>query len=49
MQPLIPPPVSISLSRASKILCDDTYSNKSWAIVAQGMFALKEINQMERE
>lgn len=34
---------------ASKIICDDTYSNKSWCIVAQGMFALREINQMERE
>lgn len=34
---------------ASKVLCDDTYSNKSWAIVAQGMFSLREINQMERE
>ena len=32
---------------ASKIICDDTYSNKSWCIVAQGMFALREINQME--
>jgi hypothetical protein len=34
---------------ASKVICDDTYSNKSWAIVAQGMFSLREINQMERE
>ena len=34
---------------ASKIICDDTYSNQSWGIVAQKMFALKEINQMERE
>jgi hypothetical protein len=34
---------------ASKVMCDDTYSNKSWGIVAQGMFALREINQMERE
>ncbi|KAI0282484.1 hypothetical protein BGY98DRAFT_954300 [Russula aff. rugulosa BPL654] len=34
---------------ASKIICDDTYSNKSWCIVGQGMFALREINQMERE
>jgi hypothetical protein len=34
---------------ASKIICDDTYSNKSWCIVSQGMFALQEINQMERE
>ena len=32
-----------------KVICDDTYSNKSWAIVAQGMFTLREINQMERE
>ncbi|THH16171.1 hypothetical protein EW146_g4417, partial [Bondarzewia mesenterica] len=34
---------------ASKIICDDTYSNKSWSILGQGMFALREINQMERE
>jgi hypothetical protein len=34
---------------ASKIICDDTYSNKSWCIVSQGMFALWEINQMEHE
>ncbi|KAI9441963.1 hypothetical protein BJY52DRAFT_1128812, partial [Lactarius psammicola] len=27
---------------ASKIICDDTYSNKSWCIVGQGMFALQE-------
>jgi hypothetical protein len=33
---------------ASKIICDDTYSNKSWCIVGQGMFALRQINQMER-
>ena len=34
---------------ASKVICDDTYSNKSWSIVGQGMFQLREINQMERE
>lgn len=34
---------------SSKVMCDDTYSNKSWCIVAQGMFTLHEINQMERE
>lgn len=34
---------------ASKIICDDTYSNKSWCVVGQGLFSLKEINQMERE
>ncbi|EIW80626.1 hypothetical protein CONPUDRAFT_82776 [Coniophora puteana RWD-64-598 SS2] len=34
---------------ASKVICDDTYSNKSWSIVAQSMFQLREINQMERE
>jgi len=34
---------------ASKVVCDDTYSNKSWAVVGQSMFQLKEINQMERE
>ncbi|KAG1795405.1 uncharacterized protein HD556DRAFT_1442247 [Suillus plorans] len=32
---------------ASKVICDSTYSNKSWSIVAQGMFQLREINQME--
>jgi hypothetical protein len=34
---------------ASKVLYDETYSNPSWEIVAQRMFGLKEINQMERE
>ena len=34
---------------ASKVICNDTYSNKSWSIVGQGMFQLREINQMERE
>ena len=34
---------------ASKVICDDAYSNKSWRIVSQGMFALREINQMEHE
>ncbi|KAL4268494.1 Cyclin-like protein [Pleurotus pulmonarius] len=33
----------------ARVICDDTYSNKSWSIVAQGMFTLREINQMERE
>ena len=34
---------------SSKVMCDDTYSNKSWSVVAHGMFNLQEINQMERE
>lgn len=38
-----------ALMIASKSSCDDTYSNKSWAIVGQGLFSLREINQMERE
>ncbi|SPO30836.1 uncharacterized protein UTRI_05538_B [Ustilago trichophora] len=38
-----------ALMIASKCSCDDTYSNKSWAIVGQGLFSLREINQMERE
>ena len=29
----------------SKVIYDNTYSNKLWSIVAQGMFQLKEINQ----
>jgi hypothetical protein len=34
---------------ASKVICDDTYSNKSRAVVSQGMFSLREINRLERE
>ncbi|KDQ57145.1 hypothetical protein JAAARDRAFT_178726 [Jaapia argillacea MUCL 33604] len=34
---------------ASKVICDDTYSNKSWTIVGQNLYQLREINQMERE
>ena len=34
---------------ASKVICDDTYLNNSWTIIAQGLFTLREINQMERE
>ncbi|KAI0059652.1 hypothetical protein BV25DRAFT_1918431 [Artomyces pyxidatus] len=34
---------------ASKVICDDTYSNRSWCIVSQGIFTLREINQMECE
>lgn len=30
-------------------ICDDTYSNKSWTVVGQGLFGLSELNQMERE
>ena len=31
----------------SKVICDDTYFNKFWSIIGQGMFALRKINQME--
>jgi hypothetical protein len=34
---------------SSKIICDNTYSNKSWCIISQGMFALQKIEQMEQE
>ena len=34
---------------ASKAICNDTYSNKSWSIIAQGISQLREINQRERE
>ncbi|KAF8596710.1 hypothetical protein BDV93DRAFT_424170, partial [Ceratobasidium sp. AG-I] len=34
---------------ASKVICDNTYSNKSLCVVGQGMFTLREINQMECE
>ncbi|KAL1694035.1 hypothetical protein GGG16DRAFT_48096, partial [Schizophyllum commune] len=33
----------------SKVMCDDTYSNKSWSVEAQGLFNPREISQMERE
>ena len=39
----------ISAFVLSKIICDNTYSNKSWCIIGQGMFALQEINQMGYE
>ena len=32
-----------------KVICDNTYSNKSQSIISQSMFALREINQMEHE
>lgn len=38
-----------SLMLSSKISMDDTYSNKSWQVVGQGLFSLREVNQMERE
>ena len=34
---------------ASKMVCDDSYNNKSWVIVGQHLFSLREVNQMERE
>ena len=34
---------------ASKVISDDKYSNKSWSIVSQGMFQLREINWMEHK
>jgi Cyclin, N-terminal domain len=34
---------------ASKVICDDTYSNKSRFIAGQNLYTLKEVNQMERE
>lgn len=38
-----------SLMLSAKISMDDTYSNKSWAIVGSSFFPLREVNQMERE
>lgn len=38
-----------ALMLSSKIQMDDTYSNRSWAIVGGNFFALREVNQMERE
>jgi Cyclin, N-terminal domain len=34
---------------ASKMVCNDAYLNKSWCIVGQNLYTLKEVNQMERE
>jgi hypothetical protein len=38
-----------ALMLISKFEYDDTFSNRSWAIVAQDLFAVKEIGAMERE
>ncbi|ORX96770.1 cyclin-like protein, partial [Basidiobolus meristosporus CBS 931.73] len=38
-----------SIIVASKYLYDDAYYNKTWALVSNGMFTIKEINQMEFE
>lgn len=32
-----------------KVICDNTYLNKLWAVVRQGLFTLQEINQMEHK
>ena len=32
-----------------KVICNNTYSNKFQSIIGQGMFALREINQMKYE
>jgi Cyclin, N-terminal domain len=34
---------------ASKVICDDTYSNESWCIVGPNLYTLKGVNQMEHE
>lgn len=34
---------------ASKVLCDDRYSNAAWVAAGQSVFELREINEMERE
>lgn len=34
---------------AAKVICDDAYSNTSWVVVAQQIYPLSLINQMERE
>jgi len=36
-----------ALVLATKYHMDDAYANSSWAIASQGLFSLKEINQME--
>jgi hypothetical protein len=38
-----------ALMLISKFECDDTFSNRSWAVVAQDLFAVREIGAMERE
>lgn len=34
---------------AHKFMCDESFLNLSWCVVAQDLFELREINQMERE
>ncbi|TEB27316.1 cyclin-like protein, partial [Coprinellus micaceus] len=38
-----------ALILASKFMCDNSYTNKSWELITNGMFAVGDINQMERE
>ncbi|KAL0957726.1 hypothetical protein HGRIS_001506 [Hohenbuehelia grisea] len=34
---------------ASKVICEHSYRSEAWCIAAQGMYSVKEINQMELE
>ena len=43
-----PSSLRIRVHAGQQVICDDTYSNKSWSIVAKGVFQLREINQVER-
>ncbi|TEB24062.1 hypothetical protein FA13DRAFT_1594310, partial [Coprinellus micaceus] len=38
-----------ALILASKFMCDNSYTNKSWGSIAHGMFTVVDINQMEKE
>lgn len=38
-----------ALMIAAKVICDGTYSNKSFLLAARGLYSLREFNQMERE
>jgi hypothetical protein len=40
-------PIYFSIYACFQDYYDNTYANKLWCIVDQGMFALREINQME--
>lgn len=34
---------------AHKVLYDETYTNRAWIIACQGLFTIREVNQMERD
>ena len=43
------PQVAPPGAATSKVICDNTYSDRSWSIICRPRLALQEVNQMERK